>query len=239
MSTFAGQIALVTGASSGIGREIALQLMQHGACIWAVGRRRTRLEHALGCEHASLRLLEADLATDQGLVELTAALDGQDGLDILVHSAGRIHLGRFEHASLGHFDEQYYVNLRAPFAITQGALPALRRSRGQVVFINSLAGVRVSAEGTQYSATKFGLRAIADGLRDEMNRDGIRVLTVFVGRTATQMQAEVLAHESRPWDPTKLLQPSDVAGSVVAALAMPRSAEVYEIRLRPMVRLES
>jgi hypothetical protein len=72
-----------------------------------------------------------------------------------------------------------------------------------------------------------------------MNRDGIRVLTVFVGRTATQMQAEVLAHESRPWDPTKLLQPGDVAGSVVAALAMPRSAEVYEIRLRPMVRLES
>ncbi len=239
MSTFAGQIALVTGASSGIGRQVALQLMQRGACIWAVGRRRSRLENALGCEHAHLRILEADLASNDGLVELTAALGRQDGLDILVHSAGRIHLGRFENASLDHFDEQYHVNLRAPFAITQGVLPALRRRRGQVVFVNSSGGLRVAAEAAQYSATKFGLRAIADGLRDEVNRDGIRVLTIFVGRTATEMQAAIMAHEGRAWEPTKLLQPSDVAESVLAALAMPRSAEVYEISLRPMVKLES
>lgn len=239
MSTFARQIALVTGASSGIGREIALQLLQRGACIWAVGRRRSRLETALGQEHASLRLLEADLASDEGLVELTAALDRLDGLDILVHGAGRIHLGRFESVTLRHFDEQYHVNLRAPFAITQGALPALRRRRGQVVFINSSGGLRVPAEATQYSATKFGLRAIADGLRDEVNRDGIRVLSIFVGRTATEMQAAVMAHEGRAWDPAKLLHPSDVAESVLAALAMPRSAEVYEISLRPMVKVES
>jgi short-subunit dehydrogenase len=238
LPTFAGHVALVTGASSGIGREIALQLMRGGACIWAVGRRRSILENALGREHAGLRLLEVDLASDQGLVDLTAVLDQQDGLDILVHSAGRIHLGRFEEVSLCQFDEQYQVNLRAPFAITQGALPALRRRRGQVVFINSLAGLRVSEEATQYSATKFGLRAIANGLRDEVNCDGIRVLTAFVGRTATEMQATVFAHEGRPWDPRKLLQPSDVAKAILAALAMPRSAEVYEISLRPTVKLD-
>ena len=239
MSTFAGQIAVVTGASGGIGREIALKLMQRGACIWAIGRRRARLNDALGCEHASLRFLEADLASNEGLVRLTAALDLQNGLDILVHSAGRIHLGHFENLSLGHFDEQYHVNLRAPFAITQRALPALRRRRGQVVFINSSGGLRVSAEATQYSATKFGLRAVADGLRDEVNADGIRVLSIFVGRTATTMQAAIMSHEGRAWDPTKLLQPSDVAESILAALAMPRSAEVYEISVRPMVKLES
>ena len=72
-----------------------------------------------------------------------------------------------------------------------------------------------------------------------MNRDGVRVLSVFVGRTATRMQEAVFAHEHRPWEPSKLLQPADVAQSVLAALALPRSAELYEISVRPMAKLEA
>jgi short-subunit dehydrogenase len=168
---------------------------------------------------------------------LGRVVDSIEELDILVHSAGQIHLGRLSEVTVDNFDAQYRVNLRAPFAITQRALPALQRQRGQVVFINSTAGLRAAADNGQYSATKSGLRALADSLREEINPSGVRVVSVFVGRTATPMQKAVFAHEGREWDPTRLLQPADVAESVLGALAIPRSAELYEVHLRPMKKL--
>jgi short-subunit dehydrogenase len=234
---FAGRVAFVTGASSGIGKAIAAGLLERGACVWAVGRRRSALEVALGVEGAHLRHVEADLASDAGMSELGRQLDSTEDIDLVVHAAGQIHLGRFADVTLRQFDEQYHVNLRAPFLITQRALPALRRRQGQVVFINSTAGVRAAADAAQYSATKFGLRGLADALRDEVNPSGVRVISVYVGRTATRMQEAVFAHEQRAWDPSKLLQPADVAEAVLRALAMPRSAELYELYLRPMAKL--
>jgi short-subunit dehydrogenase len=233
LEDFTDQIALVTGASSGIGQAIAAELLRRGACVWAVGRQRSSLETALGAENSRLRHLEADLSSDAGISTLSAVLDSAEALDILVHSAGQIRHGRFASVTLDHFDEQYRVNLRAPFAITQRALPALIRSRGQVVFINSVSGVRASVEAAQYSATKFGLRGLAEALRDEVSPAGVRVLTVFVGRTATPMQEAVFAHEGRPWDPAKVLQPGEVAEWVVCALGTTRSAELFEIHMRP------
>lgn len=238
MESFAGQLALVTGASSGIGRAIARELAQRGARIWAVGRRLAALNAALDAAgDARVRCFETDLASDDGLGELGRALDATDALDLLVHCAGILYLGRFDALTARQFDEQYRVNLRAPLEITQRALPALRRQQGQVVFVNSTAGLKAAADAVQYSATKFGLRALADGLRDQVNPEGIRVLSVFAGRTATPMQAAIHANEGRTWAPEKLLRPEDVAASVLGALTLPRTAEVYEISVRPMARL--
>jgi NADP-dependent 3-hydroxy acid dehydrogenase YdfG len=235
VNAFVDQVALVTGASSGIGRAIACGLMREGAYVWAVGRRREALEQALAGEGGGrVRCLEADLTSDAGLSDLGLALERAEALDIVVHSAGAIHLGRFEGVTIAQFDDQYRLNLRAPWAITQRALPALRRRRGQVVFINSTAGLRAAVEAAQYSATKFGLRALADSLREDVSRDGIRVLSVFVGRTATPMQEAVHAYERRPWDPEALLPPADVAASVLGLLALPRTIDLQEIAVRPM-----
>jgi short-subunit dehydrogenase len=237
LEDFTDQIALVTGASSGIGQAIASALLSRGARVWGVGRRRSTLENALGPESHRLRYIEADLASAESVEELGRVLDSMEELDILVHCAGQIHLDRLSEATVEKFDEQYKVNLRAPFAITQRALPALRRQRGQVVFINSTAGLRAGADNGQYSATKFGLRALADSLREEVNPFGVRVVSVFAGRTATPMQKAVFAFERREWDTAGLLQPADVAESVLGALAIPRSAELYEVFLRPMKKL--
>ncbi len=155
---------------------------------------------------------------------------------MLIHSAGVIDLGSIETAPVEGLDWQYSVNVRAPYALTQGLLPILRLSQGQIVFINSSAGLTARLGVSQYAATKHAIKAVADSLREEVNADGLRVLSVFVGRTATPMQAAVHEMEGRSYHPERLLQPEDVALLVVNALSLPRSAEVTDITIRPLVK---
>jgi NADP-dependent 3-hydroxy acid dehydrogenase YdfG len=153
---------------------------------------------------------------------------------VLVLCGGAIAHGRLELASLADFDLQYGANLRSHYALTQLMLPLLRKAQGQIVFINSSAGLRTSATAGQYSATQHALRAIADSLRDEVNCDGIRVLSIYPGRTATPRIAALFEKEGRPYRPELLMQPEDVALMVTQALALPRTAEVTDISMRPM-----
>jgi NADP-dependent 3-hydroxy acid dehydrogenase YdfG len=132
---------------------------------------------------------------------------------------------------------QYHSNVRGYYALVQALLPLLRRRQGQVVFINSSVATRPSASGGgQYAAMQYALRAIADSLRDEVNPDGIRVLSVYLGRTATPRMAALFEKEGRAYRPELLIQPQDVATMVTMALRLPRTAEVTEIRIRPMTK---
>jgi NADP-dependent 3-hydroxy acid dehydrogenase YdfG len=179
----------------------------------------------------------ADLTVDRDIQGLTAQLQSDVGhLDLLIHSAGVIALGPLASGPVEDLDWQYGINLRAPYALTQALLPLLRPRRGEIVFMNSSVGLNARANVGQYAATKHALKAIADSLRDEVNADGIRVLSVFLGRTATPMQASVHAMEGKTYRPELLLQPEDVAAMVLHAVSMPRSAEVTEISIRPLVK---
>ena len=117
---------------------------------------------------------------------------------------------------------------------TQRLLPLLKKPRGQVVFINSSAGLTARANTGQFSATQHAFKALADALRDEVNADGVRVLSVFPGRTATPRIESLHDKEGRPYQPGLLLQPEDVASVVTNALALPWTAEVTNISIRPM-----
>jgi NADP-dependent 3-hydroxy acid dehydrogenase YdfG len=234
--------ALVTGATSGIGRAIATAIAVGGTRVWAVGRRADELA-SLAREHPSIHPQPADLLVDTDIERVaTQVLSAPEALDVLVHAAGAAALGCVESAPVALLDDLYRINLRAPFALTQRLLPALRRARGQVVFVNSGAGIHAAAGTAQYAATKHGLKALADSLRYEVNADGVRVLTVYPGQTASPMQQELhrqrQAHavEPRPYRPADLLQPADVAAVVVNALRMPRTAEVTDVHVRPMVK---
>jgi NADP-dependent 3-hydroxy acid dehydrogenase YdfG len=88
----------------------------------------------------------------------------------------------------------------------------------------------------QYAATKYALKAMADSLRAEVNSERIRVLSVFPGRTAGPMQEARYAAEGKPYHPKSLLQPSDIALAVIAALALPRTAEITDLRIRPFLK---
>jgi len=155
---------------------------------------------------------------------------------VLVHAAGIIEMGSVAESRLEDFDRQHQINVRAPYQLTQALLPNLARGRGQVVFVNSSAGVSAREQVAQYAATKHALKAVADSLRAEVNARGIRVLSVFLGRTASRMQREVHLREGKPYDPDRLLQPDSVASVVVNALELPRTAEVTDIHIRPMLK---
>src|SRR3990172_2647962 len=144
-------------------------------------------------------------------------------VDLLLHCAGTITLGRMESAPLEAFDRRYRTNVRAPFALTQALLPMLKTRRGQVVFINSSAGINSMPNVGQYASTKHPLKAVADSLRAEVNAEGVRILSVYPGRTATPMQAAVHEREGMAYMPERLMQPEDVAGGVINALCLPRA----------------
>ena len=238
--TLAGRVALVTGASSGIGRAITLALAQQGVKLCVIGRDPKRLaETVTAARHYSqANDFQIDLTVEKQLQPLLQYLEREAGrLDILIHSAGVIHQDPLERARIEDLDVQYATNVRAPYRVTQQLLPLLTAARGQIVFINSSVGLMAKRpEVGQYGATKHALKAIADSLREEVNPKGIRVLTVYLGRTATDMQEALYGQEGRIYDPGKLLQPEDVASMVVQTLLLPPTAEVTDISIRPMIR---
>ncbi|HSV48139.1 MAG TPA: SDR family NAD(P)-dependent oxidoreductase [Ramlibacter sp.] len=238
MNALEDQLAVVTGASSGIGKAIAQGLAAQGARLCLVGRRlealQAVLESATGKAPQSL-CFQADLSNDREVDDLIARIQREAGsVDILVHAAGVHWLGAVEATGAQELDRQYKTNLRAPYALSRGLLPALKARPGQILFVNSTAGLAAKANASQYAASKHALKALADSLRDEVNPAGVRVLSLFLGRTASPMQAAVHAMEGRPYQPELLMQPEDVAAMAIHALALPRGVEVTDIRMRPM-----
>ncbi len=233
--SFSGQTAVITGASSGIGRAIAHELAAFGAVVCLLGRRREILEQLALSGNGRMLAFPLDLSVPEQIEGFAADLRRVNCRpDILIHSAGVIAVGATENASIAEFERQLRVNLSAPYLLTQSLLPMLKSRRGQIVFINSNAGLGGVRGSGQYSATKHALKAIADSLRQEINPDGVRVLDVFVGRTATPMQAALHAAEGKPYAPDRLIQPEDVASMIRHTLSLPRSVEVTAIHMRPM-----
>jgi short-subunit dehydrogenase len=219
---------------------MALALAKAGANVHLIGRRLEVLEtvaskaRGMGVQatcHA------ADLSTNCGQLDVTQRLArALPYVDVLIQNAAMHSTGPVEHANVAEFDKQYQSNVRAPYVLTQTLLPMLRARRGQVVFINSSSGLIAKPNSAQYDATKHALKAIADSLRGEVNPHGIRVLSVYLGRTATEMQAQIHRMENKPYQPELLLQPEDVASLIMNALSLPRTAEVTDIHIRPMIK---
>lgn len=233
---FSGLSALVTGASSGIGRAIALELGQLGATVHLVARDVGRLE-AVGAAiqeaGGQAQAHPTDLTDAEQVAELAGRICGTTArLDLLIHSAGTCTLGTVAQTNTEDLDANYALNLRAPFLLTRDLLPKVIEAAGQVVFINSGAGLNANAKWGAYAASKHGLKALADSLRQEVQQHKVRVLSVYPGRTASPMQAAVKATEGQPYEPARLIQPSDVSRMVCQALALPRTAQVIEINVR-------
>lgn len=238
MSTLRDRIALVTGASSGIGAAVARSLAGAGCRVALCGRDADRLQELaeeLRGTAPEVDVHRVELEDDLQLRRLASrVLSTFGGLDILVHSAGIFTFGAVAEAPVEDLDRSYRVNLRAPYLLTQLLLPSLRARRGQVVFLNSHAGLKGHRHAGAYAASKAALRALADTLRDEVNTDGVRVLSVYPGSTATPMQIEVRQHAGRPYVAEALVQPEDVAGLITHALGLPPTAELTELYLRPL-----
>jgi NADP-dependent 3-hydroxy acid dehydrogenase YdfG len=235
-----GHVAVVSGATSDVGRAVCIRLAEAGAQICLLGRDPNSLEDvANGARGLTDRVVAYpfDLTRDSSITETVNRVERELGrVDVLVHSAGVFEMGPHESAAVADLDQQYQTNVRGPYLLTQSLLPQLRACRGQIIFVNSTVGLEARAGVGQFASTQHALRAIADALRAEVNRDGVRVLTLYLGRTATARQAAVFRREDRPYAPELLIQPDDVAQMILAALRLPRSAEVTEMRMRPLIK---
>ncbi len=228
--------AVVTGASSGIGQALVNRLVDEGTSVTALGRDTRRLASLSARAGTGLvRTMTADFGKQDEVERAgtTLATDLPE-LDLLVHSAGAYSRGTLAEASDADLDLQLAVNLTAPERLTRLLLPALIRAEGQVAFINSSAVLRPQPIAGAYAASKAALRALADSLREEVNRHGVRVVSIYPGRTDTPLQAAIHAAEGRAYDPERLMAADDVAAAVLFAVHMPRTAEVTDIMLRPM-----
>jgi short-subunit dehydrogenase len=219
---------LLTGAGSGIGTALADVLHARGDSLVLVARSQQRAEE-LASRWEGARTLVADLA-DAGSIE---TLELPESLDSVVHAAGAVELGAVAELTAWQWREQFDVNLLAPAVLTRIALPALRSARGTAVFVNSGAGLRVNPEWAAYAASKHGLRALADALRGEEREHGVRVTSIYPGRTATPMQERVHDQEGKEYDADDWIRPGTVADAILHVLDLPRDATIPDITVSP------
>ncbi len=170
--------ALVTGASSGIGREICRRLLQAGYAVIGASRRDPSADFDNPAfEHVPLDL--ADSAASAAAIDVLAA---KRDIELLVHAAGYGRFGSIEQFSVAQIEQAIAVNLTSALVICRSLVPAMRRrGRGQLLFIGSESALAAGRKGAVYSAAKFGLRGFCQALRDDCARDGLRVSLVNPG----------------------------------------------------------
>lgn len=240
MTRFVDQCAVISGASGAIGSAVARLLAAEGCRCVLNGRSAetlTRLADELESQGSSPAVVCGDLTDEETSLAIAEAAADCGGATIVVHALGLFIGGSVIAGPVADLDRQMAVNLRAPWLLTQALLPDLVARQGQLVFVNSSAGLDGGATTGAYAASKHALRAMADSLRAEVNSAGVRVLTVYPGRTASRMQEAVCEHFDQPYDPAAFMQPDDVARTILEALALGRSAEITDIRMRPMIKL--
>jgi NADP-dependent 3-hydroxy acid dehydrogenase YdfG len=220
--------ALITGASRGIGSAVATALAPTHTLLLA-GRPSARLDAVakrLGATTFPLDLADTD-AIHANAGSITA-------LDVLVHNAGVSMPAHVGESTIDQWRTTLEVNVVGAVALTLALLPVLRHSKGQVLFVNSGSGRKVSPGMASYSASKFALRAFADSLRDD--ETALRVTTVYPGRVDTDMQRELVAFEGGDYDPARFLRPETVAEVVAGVVATPPDGHVHEVVIRQRAR---
>ncbi|MEZ0068521.1 NADP-dependent 3-hydroxy acid dehydrogenase YdfG [Streptacidiphilus sp. MAP12-20] len=223
---------VITGAGSGIGAAVAAKLTERGEELWLLARDARRAAE-LRERFPAAQTLVGDLGQPERLSWALGHQQQPDRIDSLLHIAGMVELGTVGDMGVKVWQDTLAVNLLAPAELTRLFLPTVRMTRGHVVFVNSGAGLRAGAEWGVYAASKFGLKALADSLREEEHGNGVRVTTVYPGRTATPMQVKVHAQEGRAYEADAWIAPESVATAVLTAIDLPRDAEITDLTVRP------
>jgi len=219
-----GSRAIVTGASSGIGREIARALAAAGADVVLVARRRDRLEELaaeITASGASAEVVAGDLSEPSvRAAAVDAAVGRFGGLDILVNNAGIGAMGLFEDAGPDRLRPIMEVNFFAVVEMIRAALPVLRQgTRPIIVNVASILGRRGMPYSSEYCASKFAVCGFSESLRAEVHKHGIDVLLVNPGTTETEFFDRVIERTGEPsWPAHTVMPPAEVARQTLRAI---------------------
>lgn len=228
-------VALVTGATEGIGRALAFALGRAGFSVGVCARSEPNVDQLLR-DLAGQGIRAAGRACDVSSEPMVQALmthvTGALGpIHTLVNNAGVLTAKPVMELSLDEWDRMFAVNVRGLFLTCRAVLPGMReRGAGDIVNIASLAGRNGFAGGTAYAATKHAVLGFSKSLMLEERKHGIRVIAVCPGSVATPMLAD---QPMLPVNADRILQPDDVAQTIVAALSLPARALVSELDIRP------
>ena len=247
-----GAVALVTGASSGIGEAAARLLAKQGARVALVARRRARLETVaaeIAAAGGHALVIEADISSrEQGLDCVERAVEELGRLDIVVNNAGVMLLGRADSAPLEEWERMVGLNLLGVLYVTHAALPHLLaaaesspRRVADLVNVSSVAGRKAAADRAVYNLTKHGLNAFSEALRQELAERHVRVSLVEPGVVDTelmdQVQPEVRERLVAAWGEMEPLAAHDIAEAIEYIVTRRRNVAVNELLIRPTGQL--
>jgi NADP-dependent 3-hydroxy acid dehydrogenase YdfG len=238
-----GKVALVTGASSGIGEATAYALAAEGACIAVSARRSDRLEGVakrIQERGGQVMTIVADVADENQANDMVKqSVERWGRLDIVVNNAGVMLLGKISGANTEDWRRMVGVNVLGLMYTTHAALPFMQKQKsGHFVNISSVAGRTARAGSGAYNMTKWGVGAFSEALRQEVLEDHIRVTVIEPGAVATELQSHITDPEAKrqteEWiQQIHPLQAEDIANAIVYAVTQPRHVDINEMLIRP------
>jgi NADP-dependent 3-hydroxy acid dehydrogenase YdfG len=244
-ATLSGRVALITGASSGIGEGAAVALAAAGARVAVSARRADRLERLVkqiedsGGQAIALPGDVSDETVAKKIVAETVERLGR--LDILVNSAGVIQAGGVENADTAQWRRVMDINLMATLYTCTAAIGPMRaQGGGDIINISSTAGRRAAGVFGPYSTSKFALTALTEGMRQEIGRYGIRVCIIEPGATTTEVSEGITDPKFRDAirqhvNKEGAIKPEDVAAAIVLVVSLPPRANISELLIRPTI----
>lgn len=228
MNAVRADLALITGASKGIGRSVAKKFAESGLTILATARNESALKSLkseIEKNGGSCYYICADLCIPKEIEKIGNQLKSiNKKVSVLVHNAGIARVGKIKSYSEKDWNESIATNLTAPFLLTKTCFPYLKHD-AHIFFINSVSGRQTFPEWAAYSVSKWGLRALADTLRQELSDSRIKVTSVYPSSVDTPL------HDSLPyeWDRKKMLKDSEVAKAIMACYQQSATVLIKEI----------
>lgn len=228
------KVAVITGASSGIGKGIALKLSNEGATVVLVARDEKKLDQVstelrkAGAKN--YEIISADVTNREDIDRaVQQAVEEFGKVDILVNSAGQMKSSAITEGEVQAWDDMIDVNLKGTLYAINAVMPHFQQQQsGHIVNIASISGFEVTKSSVLYSATKAAVHAITQGLEKELAKTGIRSTSISPGMVDTAMTSDT------DWGSRKMLEPKDIANAVVYALTQPSHVNVNEITVRPV-----
>ncbi|WP_059059052.1 MULTISPECIES: SDR family oxidoreductase [Halobacteriales] len=243
-----GQVAIVTGASSGIGEATAQSLASRGASVVLAARREDQLEELaskIEDEDGDALVVPTDVTDDEDIDNLVESTTDKYGrIDILVNNAGYMPLTHIADADRETLQTTIDVNLRGLITLTHAVIPTmLEQESGHIVNISSVAGRFLMANSSHYNAAKAGVKMFGDALRLDVAAEGIRVATIEPGSVATELMEDIpdeeLKQEIEEYGASmRPLRPKDIARTITFVATQPDHVDINEVLIRPLDQVQ-